>query len=86
MKYTSAVAALIAASIDMAHGATQIKGNWYGKTVDQIIYTGWGQGGTYSKVTDMSNGQCKFEDVAYSGGMSPLDGEVSAEASCGWPC
>lgn len=76
MKYTFASAALIAASAGSAYGATQIKGNWYGKAVDQIIYTGWGLGGTYNKVTDMSNGQCRMEEVSWSGGMAPLDGEV----------
>lgn len=81
MKCAWAATALIAASAGTAYGATHIKGNWYGKAVDQIIYSGWGQGGTYSRVTDMSNGQCKMEDVAWSGGMSPLDGEVSEETS-----
>lgn len=70
-------AALIAACIATVYcDAQNIGGNWYGKAVDQIIYSGWGRAGTYSKVIDMSSGQCKMEQVSYSGGMSPLD-EVS---------
>jgi len=78
MKYIATFAALIAAFASTVLGNAQlINGNWYDSSVKRIIFTDWGQAGTYSKVTDMSNGQCVKEDVSFSGGMSPLDGEVS---------
>ena len=72
-----ATTALLAALSTTVHGAANlINGNWYGQAVDRIIYTGWGQTGTYDKVVGMSNGQCQTEQVSYSGGMAPMD-EVS---------
>lgn len=73
MKYTITTTALIAASASTALSAQLINGNWYGKPVERIMYTDWGQSGTYQRVSDMSNGQCTFEEVQYSGGTSPLD-------------
>jgi len=78
MKYTVTAAALIAACASTVLGDAQlVNGNWYDSAVERIMFTNWGQAGTYNKVTDMSNGQCLTEEVAFSGGMSPLDGEVS---------
>lgn len=84
MKYTTTIAAVVAASASTVLGdAQQINGNWYSSAVERIVFTDWGQAGTYSKVTDMSNGQCTKEQVSFSGGMSPLDGEVSSDcAAC----
>ncbi|KAK5101344.1 target of Sbf [Lithohypha guttulata] len=78
MKNILTTAVLVAASASGALAeANLINGNWYGKPVDKIVYTGWGQSGTYNKVTDMTNGQCKFEKVNYDGNLAPLNGEVS---------
>lgn len=78
MKNILTTAMLVAASASGALAeANLINGNWYGKPVDKIVYTGWGQSGTYNKVTDMTNGQCKFEKVNYNGNLAPLNGEVS---------
>lgn len=61
--------------------ADLINGNWYGQAVDRIIYTDWGQSGTYNQVVDMTNGQCKTEPTTFSGSLSPLNGEVSLHLS-----
>lgn len=86
MKYKVTVAALIAACASTVLGDAQlINGNWYDGAVERIMFTDWGQAGTYNKVTDMSNGQCMMEQVTFNGSMSPLDGEVSLDfsACCG---
>lgn len=78
MKYTTTIAALLAAYASPVMGDAQlINGNWYDSAVERIIFTDWGQAGVYSKITGMSNGQCLTEEVSFSGGMAPLDGEVS---------
>jgi len=78
MKTKATIATLVAACASTVLGKAQlINGNWYDSAVERIVFTDWGQAGTYSKVTDMSNGECEKEEVSFSGGMSPLDGEVS---------
>lgn len=70
--------ALIAMSLSSSTlAATNIGGNWYGQSVERIQYTNLGLGGTFEKVSDMSNGQCKFEPVTYTGLSTGPLGEVS---------
>lgn len=80
MKHIATTAALLAASGSTIFGAAQfINGNWYDSAVERVVFTGWGQGGTYDEVVSMNNGQCVKEPVTFSGGMSPLGDEVSPE-------
>lgn len=70
-------ALLVGASAPAVLGAADlINGNWYGEAVDRIIYSDWGQSGTYDQVVDMSNDQCKKETTTFNGSLSPLNGEV----------
>jgi len=78
MKNKATIVTLTAACASTVLGKAQlINGNWYDSAVERIIFTDWGQAGTYNKITDMSDGRCVKEEVSFSGGMSPLDGEVS---------
>lgn len=73
-----AILFLIAAADVNDNGNCQtIDGNWYCQSVSAISYSNFGSPGNYSKVISMADGKCDFGSFSYSGGMAPLDREVS---------
>lgn len=83
MKYSLTAGPLLAlagsAAVLAQGNCYQEKGNWYCSAVKAISYSNFGVAGQYQKVTAMgANGECNFAGQGYSGGMAPMDGEVSS--------
>lgn len=84
MKYSLTTSTLLslassAAVLAQDNNCYQEKGNWYCSAVQAISYSNFGVAGKYQKVTVMgANGECDFAGQGYSGGMAPMDGEVSS--------
>ncbi|EXJ56984.1 hypothetical protein A1O7_07328 [Cladophialophora yegresii CBS 114405] len=83
MKYTLTTSSLLALASSAAvlaqdNNCYEEKGNWYCSEVQAISYSNFGTPGQYQKVTNMgSSGECDLGPQSYSGGMAPMDGEVS---------
>jgi hypothetical protein len=61
-----------------ARGSQNIGGNWYCQAVKAVQYSGVGKSGSYNQVTGMdASGHCSSQPKAYSGGVAPLNEEVS---------
>ncbi|KAI5467321.1 putative TOS1-like glycosyl hydrolase-domain-containing protein [Mariannaea sp. PMI_226] len=84
MKYTSFV--LLTAGSRLASALTQTctgkavdeGGNWFCGAVNEIVYEGFLQSGSYKAVTSMTDsGECLTEEKAYGGPLSPLDEGLS---------
>ena len=86
MKYAFAINAFLglvvpAAVLAQDNNCYEEKGNWYCSEAQAISYSNFGTPGQYQRVSSMgSNGECDFAPQGYSGGMAPMDGEVS------YPC
>ncbi|RMD40065.1 hypothetical protein DV735_g5053, partial [Chaetothyriales sp. CBS 134920] len=84
MKFSLPIAALLAASIPnlltLADNCIKSpEGNSYCEPVKSILFANFGQPGIYNRVTGMdgSSGACSSVPQPFSGGMAPLDQEVS---------
>lgn len=65
------------ASADNA--CSQSGGNWYCSSTSLITYSNFGQAGSFNAVKSMdsNSGTCTSSKQTFSGGLAPLDGEVS---------
>ncbi|KAJ9610559.1 target of Sbf [Cladophialophora chaetospira] len=82
MNYALTISTLLAlagaAAVVAQNNCYQEKGNWYCSAVQAISYSNFGTPGKYQKVATMgSSGECDFAAQSYSGGMAPMDEEVS---------
>ncbi|RMZ76160.1 hypothetical protein DV738_g5128, partial [Chaetothyriales sp. CBS 135597] len=84
MKFSFPIAALLAAALPnlltLADNCIKSpEGNTYCQPVKAIRFANFGQPGTYNRVTgmDSSSGTCSSVPQSFSGGMAPLDQEVS---------
>lgn len=68
---------LAALAVMCALGSEEIDGNWFCQPVNAIQYSDVGSCGHYNRITAMnSDGTCHSIPQAFSGPISPLDGEV----------
>ncbi|RMZ90654.1 hypothetical protein DV736_g2102, partial [Chaetothyriales sp. CBS 134916] len=84
MKSSFTITALLAASIPSLlvladNCTTSPEGNVYCQPVKSVFFADFGQPGSYNRVTSMDNssGVCSSVPQSYSGGMAPMDQEVS---------
>ncbi|KAF5027754.1 hypothetical protein F66182_132 [Fusarium sp. NRRL 66182] len=57
-------------------------GNWFCGLVDQILYQGFADSGTYKAVTSMgTDGSCQSKPVAYGGPLGPLEEDQDTQLS-----
>lgn len=78
MRYSIATALLASATYVAADNCIEDGGNWYCNKATHIKYTNVGGTGSYDAVSLMdSSGTCNFGSSSYSGGIAPLDQQVS---------